>query len=118
VCASIGCPILCPDAYAAERLEAQLEDGMRRFLSDRTRPGFGIELNPYVCPPTRSLIVLRPLRARAEKGWVLCPGACKEWRPRCVPTKLLAYASHHGEAFDDAWASGGRGSRLAFPGHA
>jgi hypothetical protein len=37
VCASIGCPMLGPDAYAADRLEAQLEDGMKRFLSDRTR---------------------------------------------------------------------------------
>jgi hypothetical protein len=37
VCASIGCPALRPDAYTAERLDEQLEDGMRRFLGDRTR---------------------------------------------------------------------------------
>ena len=37
VCASIGCPMLRTDAFTAERLEAQLEDGMRRFLSDRSR---------------------------------------------------------------------------------
>jgi hypothetical protein len=37
VCASIGCPMLRNDAFAAERLEAQLEDGMKRFLSDRSR---------------------------------------------------------------------------------
>lgn len=37
VCASIGCPMLRNEAYTAERLDAQLEDGMRRFLSDRTR---------------------------------------------------------------------------------
>lgn len=37
VCASIGCPMLRNQAYAAEQLEAQLEDGMRRFLSDRSR---------------------------------------------------------------------------------
>ena len=37
VCASIGCPMLRNDAFTAARLEAQLEDGMRRFLSDRTR---------------------------------------------------------------------------------
>jgi hypothetical protein len=37
VCASIGCPMLRNEAYVAERLEAQLEDGMRRFFSDRTR---------------------------------------------------------------------------------
>ncbi len=37
VCASIGCPALRPEAFTAERLEAQLEDGMQRFLGDRTR---------------------------------------------------------------------------------
>jgi hypothetical protein len=37
VCASIGCPMLRNEAFAADRLEAQLEDAMRRFMSDRTR---------------------------------------------------------------------------------
>jgi hypothetical protein len=37
VCASIGCPALKPEPYTAERLDEQLEDGMRRFLGDRTR---------------------------------------------------------------------------------
>lgn len=37
VCASIGCPMLRNEAFVAERLEAQLEDAMRRFLSDRSR---------------------------------------------------------------------------------
>ena len=37
VCASIGCPALRPEAYTAARLEAQLEDGMARFMADRTR---------------------------------------------------------------------------------
>lgn len=37
VCASIGCPMLRNEAYVAERLEAQLEDGARRFLGDRSR---------------------------------------------------------------------------------
>ena len=36
-CASIGCPALRPEAFTAARLEAQLEDGMQRFLGDRTR---------------------------------------------------------------------------------
>lgn len=36
-CASIGCPMLAPQAFTAETLDAQLEDLMRRFLSDRTR---------------------------------------------------------------------------------
>jgi hypothetical protein len=37
VCASIGCPMLRDEAFTAERLEAQLDDAMRRFLSDRAR---------------------------------------------------------------------------------
>jgi hypothetical protein len=37
VCASIGCPMLRNEAFTAERLDAQMEDGMRRFLSDRSR---------------------------------------------------------------------------------
>ena len=36
-CAAIGCPMLGNRAFAADRLDAQLEDLMRRFLSDRTR---------------------------------------------------------------------------------
>jgi hypothetical protein len=36
-CASVGCPMLREEAYAAARLEAQLEEQARRFLSDRRR---------------------------------------------------------------------------------
>lgn len=36
-CASIGCPMLGREALVAERLDAQLEDLMRRFMSDATR---------------------------------------------------------------------------------
>jgi Skp family chaperone for outer membrane proteins len=36
-CASIGCPALRPEAFTAARLDSQLEDGMIRFLGDRTR---------------------------------------------------------------------------------
>lgn len=37
VCASIGCPALRPEAYTAKHLEAQLNDSLQRFLSDRNR---------------------------------------------------------------------------------
>ena len=37
VCASIGCPMLRNEAFVAEKLDSQLDDGMKRFLSDRTR---------------------------------------------------------------------------------
>jgi hypothetical protein len=36
-CASIGCPALRNEAFTAAKLEAQLDDGMARFLGDRTR---------------------------------------------------------------------------------
>jgi hypothetical protein len=36
-CASIGCPMLREEAYLAARLDEQLEEQARRFLSDRTR---------------------------------------------------------------------------------
>ncbi len=36
-CASVGCPALRPEAYTGDRLDAQLADATRRFLSDRTR---------------------------------------------------------------------------------
>lgn len=36
-CASVGCPALRDEAYIADRLDAQLQDQTRRFLSDRSR---------------------------------------------------------------------------------
>ncbi|HPU52194.1 MAG TPA: DUF547 domain-containing protein [Burkholderiaceae bacterium] len=39
-CASIGCPALRPEVFTASRLGAQLDDGMQRFMSDRTRNRF------------------------------------------------------------------------------
>ncbi len=36
-CASIGCPALRHEAFTAAKLETQLDDGMTRFMADRTR---------------------------------------------------------------------------------
>ena len=36
-CASVGCPMLREEAFVADRLDAQLEEQTRRFLSDRSR---------------------------------------------------------------------------------
>lgn len=36
-CASVGCPMLRPEAYVGAKLDAQLEDQARRFLTDRSR---------------------------------------------------------------------------------
>lgn len=40
VCASKSCPTLRHEAYAARRLDSQLEDSTRRFINDRTRNRF------------------------------------------------------------------------------
>lgn len=39
-CASVGCPALRPEAYVADRLDAQLHDQAQRFLSDTSRNRF------------------------------------------------------------------------------
>ena len=36
-CASIGCPALRDEAFTADKLDQQLQDGLQRFLSDRSR---------------------------------------------------------------------------------
>lgn len=40
VCASIGCPMLRNEAFTSARLDTQLDDAQRRFLSDRSRNRF------------------------------------------------------------------------------
>jgi hypothetical protein len=47
VCAAIGCPALRNEAYTAERLNAQLEDALHKFLSDRNRNRFNAEKNRF-----------------------------------------------------------------------
>jgi Protein of unknown function, DUF547 len=37
VCASIGCPALRPEAFVGSKIEALLDDSVKRFLRDRTR---------------------------------------------------------------------------------
>ncbi len=37
VCASIGCPALRPEAIRSDRLDAQFDDSLQRFLRDRSR---------------------------------------------------------------------------------
>lgn len=42
VCASASCPRLAPQAFSAERLDAQLEAETRRFVNDPTRNRFDV----------------------------------------------------------------------------
>lgn len=62
-CASIGCPALRSEAYFGDRLEAQLEEQTRLFLSDRTRnrmDGDALKLSP----------VFKWYREDFERGWL------------------------------------------------
>jgi len=44
-CASTGCPMLREEPYVATRLDAQLEEQTRRFLSDRSRNRYNVQDN-------------------------------------------------------------------------
>lgn len=44
-CASTGCPMLREEAYVAARLDAQLEEQTKRFLSDRSRNRYNAQDN-------------------------------------------------------------------------
>lgn len=44
-CASVGCPMLREEPYVAARLDAQLEEQTRRFLSDRSRNRYNAQDN-------------------------------------------------------------------------
>ncbi|KAF3996529.1 DUF547 domain-containing protein [Glaciimonas immobilis] len=61
-CASIGCPALRPEAYTAERLNAQLEDATQQFLSDRTR-------NRFDKNTLKVSSIFKWYREDFEKGW-------------------------------------------------
>jgi hypothetical protein len=50
VCASVSCPSLRREAYRGERLEAQLEDSLRRFLAD-PRKGSRLEADALWLSP-------------------------------------------------------------------
>jgi hypothetical protein len=43
-CASIGCPMLGAQAFTADKLDAQLDDLFRRFMSDRSRNRYNPQL--------------------------------------------------------------------------
>ena len=60
-CASIGCPALRPEAFTAAKLEAQLDDGMQRFMADRTR-------NRYANGKLEVNMIFKWFREDFEKG--------------------------------------------------
>lgn len=60
-CASIGCPALRPEAFTAAKLDAQLDDGMQRFMADRTR-------NRYADGKLQVSMIFKWFREDFEKG--------------------------------------------------
>ena len=61
-CASVGCPALRAEAYVAERLDVQLEEAARSFLSDRTR-------NRVEGNTLKVSSIFKWYRGDFEKGW-------------------------------------------------
>jgi len=61
-CASIGCPALRNEAFSAAKLEAQFDDGMQRFMSDRTR-------NRVAGGKLEVSMIFKWFREDFEQGW-------------------------------------------------
>lgn len=61
-CASIGCPALRAEAYVGERLQAQLNEQTRLFLSDRSR-------NRLAGDELKVSSIFKWYREDFEKGW-------------------------------------------------
>ncbi len=62
-CASIGCPALRPEAFTAPKLEAQFDDGMMRFMADRTR-------NRVAGGKLEVSLIFKWFREDFEQGWL------------------------------------------------
>lgn len=61
-CASIGCPALRPEAYSSEKLDQQLDEQTRLFLSDRSR-------NRLNGNTLKLSSIFKWYRKDFEKGW-------------------------------------------------
>jgi hypothetical protein len=62
-CASIGCPALRPEAFVAPKLQAQFDDGMMRFMADRTR-------NRVAGGKLEVSMIFKWFREDFEQGWL------------------------------------------------
>jgi hypothetical protein len=49
VCAAIGCPLLRNEAYAPERVQAQLEEDATRFMNNPTKVNYDESMNILYC---------------------------------------------------------------------
>ncbi len=89
-CASIGCPMLRPEAYVAARLNAQLDDQARRFLSDRSRNRYNRR---------KDCLEVSKIFDWSEKDWE------RGWRNfdnTVAPiTSVRAYLAHYADLLSD-----------------
>jgi len=84
-CASIGCPALRSEAFVASKLDAQLEDSVVRFLTDRSRNRF--------IPQTGRLEVSK-IFDWYGKDFAARSGTVEEWLAQCAD-KLADDPKYH-----------------------
>lgn len=100
-CASIGCPALRAEAFDGARLEAQLEQQARRFLSDQSR-------NRFAQGEMQVSAIFKWYRSDFEQGWrgarslgaflalyadslALTPSQAQALREQRMPIRFLDY---------------------------
>lgn len=71
-CAAIGCPMLREEAYVSDRLERQLDQQTRRFVSDRTRNRWNEPLGRLELSP--SSIGMPKISGWGTKALIRCSG--------------------------------------------
>ena len=49
VCASVGCPLLRPQAYRGQTIQAQLEEDARRFINNHSKVFYEAQSNTLYC---------------------------------------------------------------------
>lgn len=102
-CASVGCPMLRNEAFIAARLEHQLDDQTRRFLSDRSRNRYDSRTNTLQVSEIfswygddfaqghRGFERLEDLFARYASAMTTHPAARKRLEAGTVPIEFLEY---------------------------
>jgi len=99
-CAAIGCPALRDEAYVESELDQQLDDQVRRFLSDRTRNRYSAQSNAlevskifdwYGEDFSRASSSVKGFLARHANLLSDDPGAQARIREMRVPLRFLEY---------------------------
>jgi hypothetical protein len=94
VCASVGCPMLRNEAYVADRLDAQLDDAIRRFLSI-AHATTGRLTTPGRSSPSRALGRAQFTKRSFQHSRF---PALRSWQSRhCVKSLFAACTGEHGD---------------------